>query len=93
MAFIMGNATVPASSTVRIFTVPASYCAVTFYNTNTAATVYVGTSSAGTNTNGLVCHSIPVSFQNFIGSKGGDFWATTGGAVPSSVNYIITSNF
>ena len=90
----MGQATVPASSTVPIFTVPPSYCSVTFYNINTAATsAYIGTSTSVTTTNGMVCHSIPVSFQAFIGSKGATFYATSGGATATSVNYIISTDF
>jgi hypothetical protein len=93
MAFIMGNATVPASSTVAIFTVPPSYCAVTFYNTNAAATsAYIGTSTAVSSANGLICHSIPVSFQTFMGSKGATFYATSGGATATSVNFIIATD-
>jgi hypothetical protein len=90
----MGQATVPASSTVPIFNVPNSYCAVTFYNVNPAATnIYVGTSTAVSSANGLICHTIPVSFQTFMGTKGAQLYATTGGAVPSSLNYIIATDF
>jgi hypothetical protein len=91
---IAGQATVPASSTVALFTVPPSYCSVTFYNINTAATsVYIGTSKLVSSANGLVCHSIPVSFNTYMGSSGGTFYATTGGAVASSVNYLIATDF
>ena len=94
MPLIMGNATVPASSTVAIFTVPPSFCSVTFYNTNAAATnAYIGTSTAVSSVNGLVCHSIPVSFQTFMGSKGATFYATSGGATATSVNFIIATDF
>ena len=94
MPFIMGNATVPASSTVAIFTVPPSFCSVTFYNVNpSTASAYIGTSTVLTSTNGLVCHSRPVSFQTYMGSKGATFYATTGGAVATSVNYIIATDF
>ena len=94
MPMIMGNATVPASSTVAIFTVPPSFCSVTFYNVNpSTASAYVGTSTSVTTTTGLICHSIPVSFQTFMGSKGATFYATTGGAVATSVNYIIATDF
>ena len=93
MALIMGNATVPASSTVPIFTIPPSFCTVTFYNINTAATnAYVGTSTAVSTANGLICHSIPVSFQTFMGSRGATFYATSGGATATSVNYIIATD-
>lgn len=93
MPIIMGQATVPASSTVAIFTVPPSYCNVTFYNVNTAATnAYIGTSTAVSSTNGLVCHSLPVNFTTFMGSKGATFYATSGGAVATSVNYVIVTD-
>lgn len=89
----MGQATVPASSTVAIFTIPPSLCTVTFYNINTAATnAYIGSSTNVSSTNGLVCHSIPVSFQTFIGSKAATFYATSGGATATSVNYIIATD-
>ena len=94
MPLIMGNATVPASSTVAIFTVPPSFCSVTFYNVNpSTASAYIGTSTSVTSTNGLVCHSIPVSFQTFMGSKGATFYSTTGGAVATSVNFIVVTDF
>jgi hypothetical protein len=94
MPYIMGQATVPASNTVAVFSVPASYCNVTFYNTNTAATnVYVGTSTLVSSSNGLICHSIPTSFSAFMGTKGATFYATTGGATPSSINYLIVTDF
>ena len=94
MPIIMGQATVPASSTVVIFTVPPSYCNVTFYNINTAATnAYIGTSTAVSSTNGLVCHSLPVNFTTFMGSRGGTIYATSGGATPTSVNYVIVTDF
>lgn len=94
MALVMGAATVPASSTVPLFSIPASLCNVTFYNVNTAATtVYIGTSTALTSTNGLQCHSIPTSFFTYVGNKGATLYATTGGTVASSINYIITTDF
>ena len=93
MAFVMGNATVPASSTVPLFTVPPSSAAVTFYNLNTAATVYLGLSSAGTSVNGFQCHSIPTSFQTFVGGKGATFWGTTGSSTAASVQFIVVTDF
>ncbi len=94
MPLIMGNATVPANNTVPIFTVPPSFCSVTFYNVNpSTASAYIGTSTAVSSANGLVCHSVPVSFETFMGSKGATFYATTGGAVATSVNYLIATDF
>jgi hypothetical protein len=92
VAIIMGQATVPASNTVPIFTVPPSYSAVTFYSLSAQAT-YIGTSTAVTTSNGMVCHSLPTSFNAFIGSKGVTFYATTGNATAATVNYIISTNF
>lgn len=88
----MGNATVPASNTVALFTLPPSYCAATFYNLNAQA-VFIGTSSAGTTVNGFQCHSIPTSINSYMGSKGATFWGTTGNATASSVQFIIVTDF
>ena len=92
MAFIMGSATVPASNTVPVFTVPPSFCQVTFYNLGAQA-VYLGTSSAGTTANGFTCHSIPTTFQTFTGSKGAQFWGTTGNGTAASVQFLIVTDF
>lgn len=92
MAFVMGNATVPASSTVPVFTIPPSYCSVTFYNLSAAA-VYLGTSSAGTTVNGFQCHSIPTTFQTFAGGRGAQFWGTTGSATAASIQFILVTDF
>ena len=88
----MGQATVPASSTVAVFTVPPSSCAVTFYNLS-AATVYLGTSTAVTTSSGLQCHSIPTSFTTFVGGRGTVFYGTTGSSTAASVNYLIVTDF
>ena len=93
---IMGSATVPAGTTgTLLFNIPPSYCSVTFYNLATAS-VWVGTSTAVTSANGLLCHSIPTSFQAFVGSKGGPLYGTTGSTVNTSVatvQYIIVTDF
>lgn len=88
----MGQANVPGSSTVPIFTVPPSYSAVTFYSLS-VQTTYIGTSTALTTSNGMVCHSIPTSFNGFMGSKGATFYATTGNSTAATVNYIISTDF
>ena len=92
----MGAATVPAGTTGTIlFPVPPSYCNVTFYNLATA-TVWVGTSTAVTSANGLQCHSLPVNFQAFMGSKGATLYGTTGSTAASSVatiQFLISTDF
>jgi hypothetical protein len=92
VAITMGAATVPAGLTgTYLFTVPPSYCNVTFYNL-AAASVWVGTSTAVTAVNGMQCHSLPTTFQTFMGSKGATFYGTTGSTVSTSVatiSYII----
>jgi hypothetical protein len=96
VAIIMGGATVPAGTTAALlFTVPPSFCNVTFYNLS-AASVWVGTSTAVTSANGMLCHSLPTNFQTFVGSRGATFYGTTGSTVASSaatVQYLISSDF
>lgn len=88
----MGQATCPTGAVNALFSVPAGLCNVTFYNLNTAVTVYVGTSTAVTSVNGLQCHSIPTSFFSYVGSRAATFYGTasSSGAV---VNYIISTDF
>ena len=95
MAIIMGGATVPSGTVGTVlFTVPPSYCNVTFYNL-AAATVWIGTSTAVTSANGMQCHSIPTNFQTFMSSKGATFYGTTGSTVSTSVatiQYLISTD-
>ncbi len=90
MAYVMGQATAPSTNTVALFTVPAGLCNVTFWNVSTP-NVYVGTSTAVTATNGLVCHSIPTSFMNYVSSKGATFYGANTSATGGVVNYIIVT--
>ncbi len=94
MALIMGAATVPTGTTgTLVLRLPAGQCNVTFYNLSTA-TVWVGTSTAVTSANGLQCHSIPTSFNTYIGNAGTGLYATTGSASSvATFNYILNTNF
>lgn len=96
MPIIMGAATVPSGTTATVlFSIPPSYCNVTFYNL-AAATVWVGTSTATTSANGMQCHSIPTNFSTFMGSKGATVYGTTGSTVSTSVatvQYVIVTDF
>lgn len=91
MAYVMGQATVPTASTVAIFTVPPGLCNVTFWNVSTP-NVYVGTSTAVTATNGLVCHSIPTSFFSYVSARGATFYGANTAATGAAVNYIISTD-
>lgn len=91
MAYVMGQATVNGTSTVPIFTVPSGLCNVTFWNVSTP-NIYVGTSTAVTATNGLVCHSIPTTFSNYVSSKGATFYGANTSATGGVVNFIIVTD-
>jgi hypothetical protein len=92
----MGQATVPSGTTgTFLFAVPASSCAVTFYNLS-AVPVWIGTSTAVTSANGMQCHSLPTSFTAFVGSRGQQLYGTTGStaaASATSIQYIVSTNF
>ena len=88
MTLIMGQFTV-TTSTVPIFQVPPGACSITMYNT-TATNVWLGTSTAVTSTNGLVMHTIPTSFQNFMTSKGAQIYGFASAA--TSINIIIATD-
>jgi hypothetical protein len=90
MSYVMGQATVPTGTPQPLFSVPSGLCNVTFYNLSAPA-VFVGTSTAVTAANGLVCHSIPTNFFTYVGSRGATFYGFTGTA--TTINYIISTDF
>lgn len=91
MAYTMGQVAVAGGSVVPLFRVPAGLCNVTFWNNTPTATVYVGSSTAVTSSNGLICHSIPTSFFSYVSGGGAGFFGTvtTG---PATVSYIIVTD-
>lgn len=91
MAYVMGQVAVPNGSTARLFTIPSGLCNATFWNVS-GGTVYVGTSSAVTTTNGLQCHSIPTNFFTYVPSKGVDLWGANTSGTAATVNYIIVNS-
>jgi hypothetical protein len=99
VAIIMGAATVPASTTgTLLFVVPPSYCNVTFYNLGTLSsqTCWLGTSANVTSANGLQCHSIPTSFNTYMGSKGCSIYGAVAGTASTyatTLQYIISTDF
>lgn len=94
MSYVMGQITVASTAgVVPLFTLPPSLCNVTFWNsaTGTTGTIYVGSSTTVTATNGLQCHSIPTNFISYVSTGGATFYGT----VPSGtaqVNYIIVTD-
>ena len=100
MALILGQATVPASTTgTLLFMVPPSLCNVTFWNIGTQ-TVYLGTGTAatlgGTTPVGVQCHSIPTSFSTYVGSRGVSIYGATAGTASTfatTLQYIISTDF
>jgi hypothetical protein len=92
MAYVMGQATVPTGTCATLFSTPAGLCNVTFWNVS-AGTVYTGTSTSLTTSNGLQCHSIPTNFFTYVGSKNATFYGTCPTAGGATVNYIITTDF
>lgn len=86
----MGQATAPTTGTVALFTLPAGLCNCTFWNV-TPGTIYLGTSTATTTTNGLQCHSIPTNFFTYVSSKGVTLYGVTSGTA-ATVNYMIVTD-
>lgn len=91
MSYVMGQAAVGSTSTVPIFTIPGGLCNVTFWNTSTP-NIYVGTSTAVTSSNGLVCHSIPTNFFTYVSSKGAVLYGANTSATSGIVNYVIVTD-
>ena len=91
MSYVLGQATAPSATTAALFTVPPGLCNVTFWTLGSPS-LYIGTSTAVTTANGLVCHSIPTSFNSYVGSRGATFYAANTSATSTSVNYIISTD-
>lgn len=87
----MGQIVVAGGSTVPLFRVPAGLCNVTFWNNTPAATIYIGSSTSVTASNGLVCHSIPTNFYSYVSSPGAQFYGTVATG-PATLSYMIVSD-
>jgi hypothetical protein len=88
----MGQVVMSTAATIQsLFRMPAGLCNVTFWNNTAAATVYVGSSTSVTSANGLVCHSIPTSFFQYVSSGGTQFYGTVASG-PATVSYIIVTD-
>lgn len=91
MAYVMGQVAVAGGSVVPLFRVPAGLCNVSFWNNTPTATVYIGSSTLVTSSNGLICHSIPTSFFSYVSSDGAGFFGTVATG-PATVSYIIVTD-
>jgi len=80
-----------AAGVVPLLRLPAGLCNVTFWNSALTGTVYVGTSTAVTASNGLVCHSIPTSFFQYVSSGGTQLYGTAATAT-GTISYILVSD-
>lgn len=91
MSVTLGQATVPASSTVQVFTIPPGTVNTVMWQPTPASTsVYVGTSVNVSAGNGLMLSQTPVNTDSYVSSKGTPVFATTGNATGTSFMYIIS---
>ena len=87
----MGQAVVPASSTVAAFTLPAGLCNFTVYQPTTPQAVYIGASTAVSSTNGMPVPVTPLNQETYVAGKGLTWYATSGNGTASSFQYIIST--
>ena len=87
----MGQVTVPASSTVAAFRLPAGLCNFTLYQPTLPQAVYVGPGTAVSSTNGMPVPVTPVSQETYVAGAGVTYYATTGNGTASSFQYIIST--
>lgn len=91
MSVILGAATVPSSSTVAVFTLPAGLCNFTIYQPTNPQAVYIGPSSAVSSANGMPVPVTPAAQETYVAGKGITYYATTGNATASSFSYLIST--
>lgn len=89
---IMGNATVPSSKTVPIFSLPPGTAGTLFYTPNPqVTTIYIGTSPNVSSTTGTAISNTPTWMENYVTGKGVTYYATTGNATGSSVQFLLST--
>lgn len=91
MSVITGLATVPSSNTVPAFTLPMGLANFTVYQPSGPQAVYIGTSPNVSATSGMLVPVTPLMQENYHGSRGATYYATTGNATASSFCYIIST--
>ena len=91
MSVILGSATVPSSSTVAVFTLPAGLCNFTIYQPTNPQAVYVGSSTAVSSVNGMPVPVTPLGQETYVAGRGVTYYATTGNNTASSFCYMIST--
>lgn len=91
MSYVMGTVNVPGNATVPAFVVPPGYNNVTVYQVSQAQGVFIGTSNRVSATSGMPVPLTPLSTEQYVGSAGITYFATTGNATASSFSYLISS--
>jgi hypothetical protein len=91
MSVITGLATVPSSSTVVTFTLPAGLSNFTVFQPTNAQTVFLGTSVNVSATNGMAVPTTPLTQEVYNTSRGVTYYATTGNGTASSFCYLIST--
>ncbi len=92
MTLAMGQIQVPAASTIPTIMIPPGSVSATFYNPGIVP-VFLGTSKAISQTNGLVCSAVPASFEGWMTGSGAVIYAcNTSATLIASFNYLIDSD-
>lgn len=91
MSYVMGTVNVPGNSTVTAFIVPPGYNNVTIYQVTQAQGVFVGNTNKVSATNGMPVPVTPLSTEQYSGSAGLTYFATTGNATAATFSYLISS--
>jgi hypothetical protein len=90
VAYVMGQATVGTVPTL-VFNIPAGLCNFTFFQTGSTAATYIGSSTAVSTGNGMVCPVSPgVPFQSYVSSKGSSLYAVSSATV--TVSYFMSTD-
>jgi hypothetical protein len=91
MGLVLGQATVPASSTVQVFILPpGTVNTVIWQPTPATSSVYLGTSVNVSAGNGMMISVTPLNTDSYVSTRGTPVFATTGSTAASSFMYIIS---
>jgi hypothetical protein len=91
MSVITGLATVPSSSTVPAFVLPAGLCNFLVFQPTNLQSVYLGTSVNVSASNGMAVPTTPLSEETYVKGAGVTYYATTGNNTASSFCYLIST--
>jgi hypothetical protein len=91
MTAITGMATVPSSSTVAVFVLPAGLCNFTVFQPSNPQAVYIGTSVKVSATSGMAVPVTPLNQDSYNSVSGVTYYATTGNGTASSFCFMIST--